>query len=69
MSSSGKFEIEGVPPGKWKLRLWYRDGWVETTDKTVEVAAKKTAKVPAITLPAPLEAKPPQGAAPAEKAP
>ena len=54
---NGKYEIKGVPAGTWKLRLWYRDGWVKGADKTVEVIARKARKVNAIALPATLEAK------------
>jgi hypothetical protein len=41
----GKFEIKGVPPGTWKVRVWYVDGWVEMPAETVEVVAKKEAKL------------------------
>ena len=54
---NGKYEIDGVPAGKWKLRLWYRNGWVKGSDQTVEVVARKARKVNAITLPIELEAK------------
>lgn len=41
----GKFEIKGVAPGTWKVRVWYVDGWVDLPPETVEVAAKKEAKL------------------------
>ncbi|HEY8147277.1 MAG TPA: hypothetical protein VIG06_31575 [Kofleriaceae bacterium] len=41
----GKFEIKGVAPGSWKVRVWYVDGWVETPAETIEVVAKKEAKL------------------------
>jgi hypothetical protein len=25
----GRFRIENVPPGKWIVRVWFRDGWLE----------------------------------------
>lgn len=42
----GRFEIKGVPEGTWKARVWYRDGWLEGVESTVEVARKS----PDITL-------------------
>jgi len=48
---SGHFEIHDVPAGNYKLRIWYRTGWVERSDDAVTVGAKgKTTvnpKVPA----------------------
>jgi hypothetical protein len=41
----GKFEIKGVAPGTWKVKVWYVDGWVEVPAETVEVVAKKEAKL------------------------
>jgi hypothetical protein len=37
---SGRFEIPDVPPGSYKLRIWYRDGWIERPDDSVEIAVK-----------------------------
>ena len=54
----GKFEIKGVPPGTWKIKVWYVDGWVEMPAETVEVVAKKEAKIKQpIALPARLPTK------------
>jgi hypothetical protein len=39
-SRDGGFEIEDVPPGQYEVRVWYRDGWLERTDETIEVPAK-----------------------------
>lgn len=51
---SGKFEIEGVPPGAYKVKVWYQDGWLQRDDETVTVGAKgKTdvnPKIPASAL-------------------
>ncbi|MCG8425231.1 MAG: hypothetical protein MJE77_45705 [Proteobacteria bacterium] len=33
----GRFYISNVPEGTWKMRLWYRDGWVEGVEQTVVV--------------------------------
>lgn len=41
----GKFEIKGVAPGTWKVRVWYLDGWVDMPAESVEVVAKKEAKL------------------------
>jgi hypothetical protein len=36
----GSFKIENVPPGKYTLRVWYKDGWLTTVDKQIEVGGK-----------------------------
>jgi hypothetical protein len=36
---SGKFEIS-LPPGAYKLKIWYGDGWIDRPDETVDVGAK-----------------------------
>ena len=41
-------------PGAWKVRVWYRDGWAQVPEETVEVAAKKESKPVKIALPAKL---------------
>lgn len=54
----GKFEIKGVPAGTWKIKVWYADGWVEMPAETIEVVAKKEAKLKQpIALPARLPTK------------
>ena len=47
----GKFEIKGVAPGTWKVKIWFADGWLDLPAESVEVAAKREAKVKPITLP------------------
>lgn len=51
---TGKFEIDNVPPGAYKVRVWYQDSWLQREDESVNVAAKgKTdinPKVPAAAL-------------------
>lgn len=37
---NGKFTVEGVPPGTYKVKVWYQDGWVQRDDDTINVAAK-----------------------------
>jgi hypothetical protein len=37
---SGRFEIGNVPPGTYKLKIWYGDGWLERPDDIVEVKEK-----------------------------
>jgi hypothetical protein len=47
---SGKFEIADIPPGAYKVKIWYRDGWLERPDDTVQVNPKgKTELNPKIT--------------------
>jgi hypothetical protein len=37
---TGRFEISDVPAGSYKLKIWYRDGWLERPADTVEIGAK-----------------------------
>jgi len=37
---AGRFEITDIPPGSYKLKIWYRDGWLARPDDDVTVAAK-----------------------------
>jgi hypothetical protein len=48
----GKYEIKDVPPGEYKLKIWYQDGWLDRPDDAVSVPEKKgevtaNAKIPA----------------------
>lgn len=54
----GKWRISDVPPGKWTVRVWYRDGWLPINE-VIEVGAKGTTTVRTITLPDRLEPKAP----------
>ncbi|HEU4611994.1 MAG TPA: hypothetical protein VFS15_07945 [Kofleriaceae bacterium] len=51
---SGRFEIDNVPAGSYKVKVWYRDGWLSRDDETITVGAKgKTdvnPKVPASAI-------------------
>ncbi|MBA3821784.1 MAG: hypothetical protein H0X17_23075 [Deltaproteobacteria bacterium] len=40
VDAAGKFELLDVPEGSYKLRVFYKDGWIERTDDTVNVGAK-----------------------------
>jgi hypothetical protein len=53
VDDSGKFEIENVPQGPWKIKVWYRGGWVKMDDVTVDVVANKPVAA-TVTLPAKL---------------
>jgi len=54
---SGRFNIDNVPPGNYKLKVWYGTGWIERPDDAVEVGPKgKTEfnpKIPAGAFQAP----------------
>jgi hypothetical protein len=41
---SGKFQIDNVPAGSYKVRIWYQDNWLQQED-TVNVPAKGKADV------------------------
>jgi hypothetical protein len=58
VAADGSFAIRGVSPGFWKVRVWYRDGWAEVTEETVEVVAKKESKPVRVALPAKLVTRP-----------
>jgi hypothetical protein len=53
VDAAGKFELPDVPAGRWTVRVWYRDGWLERTDETIDVGKGKIAVEPRI--PAKLE--------------
>jgi hypothetical protein len=53
LKRDGTFSIPDVPPGKWTLKVWYKDGWLPVT-KTIEVGGKDKDRVE-IRLPDKLE--------------
>jgi len=42
---TGTFQINDVAEGTYKVRVFYRDGWIDRPDDTVTVAAKRSAEV------------------------
>lgn len=60
VAPDGRFTIRDVAPGIWKVRVWYRDGWAEAAEETVEVVAKKETKPVKLSLPAKLVTRPPR---------
>lgn len=51
LDSSGRYEIKGVPAGTWKVKLWYRGGFIDLGGQvTVEVSGHAS-KAPTIKLP------------------
>ncbi len=61
-NGAGAFTITDVPAGKWRIKLWYRDGWLETKTVTIDVGrGKKKTKVQ-VDLPQSLSTKSPNGA-------
>jgi hypothetical protein len=47
---TGSFQIAEVPEGSYKLRVFYRDGWIDRPDDTVNVPAKRNVDV-AVKIP------------------
>ncbi len=37
---SGKFDIPDVPPGSYKLKIWYGEGWLPGAEYDVTIKAK-----------------------------
>jgi hypothetical protein len=37
---SGHYQIDNIPPGAYKLKIWYRDKWLARPDDSVDVTAK-----------------------------
>jgi hypothetical protein len=42
---SGKFHVDNVPPGKWTLRVWFRDGWITLAGKQIDVPSKGDVRI------------------------
>jgi hypothetical protein len=51
VDAAGKFDFGDVPEGQYKVRVFYRTGWIDKPDETVNVGTKGktevTVKVPA----------------------
>ena len=50
VDAAGRFDFGDVPEGTYKLRVFYRTGWIDRPDDTVTVGGKKTdvsVKIPA----------------------
>lgn len=41
----GKFEIKDVPEGNWKVKVWYRDGYIDGFEQSIEVRKRKATDV------------------------
>jgi hypothetical protein len=39
-TEAGQYEINGVPPGNYKLKIWYGDSWLDRPDDAIEVKEK-----------------------------
>ena len=37
---SGRFEVADIPTGNYKVKIWFRTGWVQRPDDEISVAAK-----------------------------
>jgi Polysaccharide lyase family 4, domain II len=59
---SGHFQIDNIPAGNYKVKIWYRDNWLQRPDDSIDVTAKgKTELNPKVAAsafaPAPAPAK------------
>ncbi|MEJ7600511.1 MAG: hypothetical protein WKG01_21560 [Kofleriaceae bacterium] len=50
--AKGHFEFTDVPEGSYKLRVFYKDNWIDRPDDTVTVGAKGKVEVPSVKIPA-----------------
>ena len=39
VGADGQFEIPDVPPGRWRVRVWYDTSWVDRTDEQITVGS------------------------------
>jgi hypothetical protein len=42
VDDSGKYEIPEVPAGRWRVRVWYRSGWLDAPAITIDVSSRRT---------------------------
>jgi hypothetical protein len=59
IAPDGSFRIEGVPTGRWQVRIWYRTGWLKLKPPEVDVAPRGESPT-RIVLPPNLEITAPQ---------
>ena len=45
LDRNGKFKIENVPAGRWTVRVWYRDGWLNLPQKSIDVPGKGDVRI------------------------
>lgn len=48
VDADGKWSIPDVPAGRWTVKIWYRNGWLDVDDKQLDVKGKKTTYDPVI---------------------
>lgn len=41
LDRNGRFKIDNVPPGRWTVKLWFRDGWAKLPERAFEVPSKE----------------------------
>lgn len=41
----GQFEIKDVPEGKWTVKVWYRDGWLDGVSAELDVDKRRGGEV------------------------
>jgi hypothetical protein len=51
-NDKGGFEFTDVPEGSYKLRVFYKDNWIDRPDDTVTVPAKGKVDVSSVKIPA-----------------
>lgn len=39
VGADGRFEIPDVPPGRWRVRVWYDTNWVDRTDEQITIGS------------------------------
>jgi hypothetical protein len=42
VDDNGRYDIADVPSGRWKVRVWYRNGWLDTPAITIDVSSRRT---------------------------
>jgi hypothetical protein len=51
-ANAGKYDFGDVAEGSYKLRVFYKSGWVDQPDVTVSVPAKGKLEIPVVKIPA-----------------